>query len=76
VTAVARRPLGDAERQRRCRARRKAGEERYVVVIPETVVVEALLRSGRLSEPEALRRDLVERALVDVLVDWSRRWLK
>jgi hypothetical protein len=39
-------------------------------------VIEALLRSRRLSEAEALRRAQVETAVGAVLADWAGRWLK
>jgi hypothetical protein len=68
------RQAGERERQRRLRARRKAGEERYVIVAPEIDVVEAILRSGRLSEADALNHALVERVLTDVIIEWSARW--
>jgi hypothetical protein len=37
-------------------------------------VVEALLRSGRLTEAAAL--PLVERALAAMVAEWAGRWLK
>jgi hypothetical protein len=63
-----------AARQARSRARRKRGETVYRVIVCEHAVAEALIESGRLSPDEALRRDLVERALGSVLGDWATRW--
>jgi len=39
-------------------------------------VVEALLRSGRLTETAALRLPLVERALAAMVAEWSARWIE
>jgi hypothetical protein len=38
-------------------------------------IVEALLRTRRLSDEESRRRSLVEREVGRVIDDWSRRWL-
>jgi hypothetical protein len=67
-------PNPAAARQRRSRARRKAGQTIYRVTVPEHAIAEALIEIGRLSPDEALRRELVERALSRVLVDWAERW--
>jgi hypothetical protein len=61
-------------RKRAERARRKAGEAAYRIIVPEYDVVAALLASGRLTEAEALRRALVERELAAVLTEWAARW--
>jgi len=65
-----------AVRQRRARAHRRAGEVPYRLWLPQWDIVEALLRSGRLTEAEALRRPLVEQALASVLAEWAARWRK
>ena len=66
----------ERDRKRAERARRRAGEVPYRLILPRDQVVTALLVSGLLSELEALRRPLVERALARVLVEWARRWRK
>ena len=70
------RALTDRERQRKCRARSKAGEKRYVIVAREHWVIEAMLLSGRMTEADILDHALVEMALSRVLVEWMARWLK
>jgi len=70
------RSRNDRERQRRCRARNKAGEKRYVVVARENWVIEAVLLSGRLTEADVADHALVEAALSRVIVEWIARWLK
>lgn len=66
----------DRERQRRCRARRKTGEKRFVISAREHWVAEAMLLSGRMKEEEVCDRALVEAALSRVIVEWIARWLK
>lgn len=63
-----------AERARRHRARRKDGRASLRIEVPEAVVVEALIASGRLSEAGALSRQAVERAVGEVIQDWAARW--
>ena len=70
------RARNDRERQRRCRARIKAGEKRYVIVAREHWVAEAMLLSGRMTEADVLDHALVEAALSRVVVEWMARWLK
>ena len=65
-----------AVRQRRARERRKRGQIVLRIAVPEHDVIEALLRSKRLSEDQALRRAQVETAAAAVLQDWAARWLK
>jgi hypothetical protein len=70
------RARNDRERQRRCRARSKAGEKRYVIVAREHWVAEAMLLSGRMTEADVLDHALVEMVLSRVVVEWMARWLK
>jgi hypothetical protein len=70
------RALTDRERQRRCRARSKAGEKHYVIIAREHWVAEAMLVSGRMTEADVLDHALVEMALSRVFVEWMARWLK
>jgi hypothetical protein len=44
------------------------------VDVPEDAAIEALIKSGRLTEAEALRRSSVERELASVVEDWIARW--
>jgi hypothetical protein len=70
------RALNDRERQRRCRARNKAGQKRYVIVARENWVIEAMLLSGRMTEADVADHALVEAALSRVVIEWLVRWLK
>jgi hypothetical protein len=65
-----------ADRQRRYRQRQQRGSVVYRLDVDRDVVLGGLLESGRLTEGEALRRQLVERALAEVLEEWAARWLK
>jgi hypothetical protein len=47
-----------------------------VVEADEYRLALALITSGRTSEEEALRRDLVAREIGTIIRDWSDRWLK
>jgi hypothetical protein len=73
---VARRRLDrtGAIRSRRKRARRRAGLVNVAIDVDETGAVEAMIRSGRLSDEQAMRRQLVERELALVVTEWIRRW--
>lgn len=63
-----------AVRQRRARARRKAGLVPISLEIEENAIAEALIASGRLTEAESARRELVGRELAAVVADWAARW--
>jgi hypothetical protein len=65
-----------ALRQRRCRARRRRGVAVLHVEANEFELVDALLAAGRLTEAEALRRPLVEKAAARLLEDFTARWLQ
>jgi hypothetical protein len=67
-----------ARKQRACRARlarsrRKRGEVVAHIVIGEHPVIEALLKTGRLTEEQALHRSLVEAALGRLIAEWVSR---
>ena len=64
------------ERQRRCRARSKAGEKRYVIITREHWATEAMLLSGRMTEADISDQALMEAALSRVVIEWLARWLK
>jgi hypothetical protein len=68
-------PASAAARQRRARHRRRHGEVVLSVVVEEHALIEALLRSGRLTDDQALRRSLVEAALGRLIAQWAYRWL-
>jgi hypothetical protein len=53
-----------------------AGRVLYAVEANKAELVEALLRAGRLTEPQALDRAKVEAALASVVRDWAARWRK
>jgi hypothetical protein len=62
------------ERKRREREREKAGDARYVIIASQADVVEATLRSGALTEKQALSHAKVEQVLADVVAAWIARW--
>ena len=66
--------LSDAERQARCRKRRRSGLLVLKVEVPEVDTIEALLDSHRLGEAAALDKARVEEAIGQLLADWARRW--
>jgi hypothetical protein len=74
AAAVERQRARARTRQRCLRERRRKGQLPYRVVVSECDVAEAMIRSGRLSADETLRRDLVELALAGVIGDWIQRW--
>lgn len=59
-------------RKRRERERRN-GEVQVTLTIPQAAIVEALIQSGRLTEADTERPELVGRALGEVLADWAAR---
>ena len=63
------------QRMRRQRARRRQGMATYKVEVPEFALVDALIAAERLSERD-LSRAAVERAISQLLADWSKRWEK
>ena len=65
-----------AQRKRQERARHKAGLVQYKIEASEVELIEALLRSGRVTEEKVLDRAEVELALASVITDWISRWLK
>jgi hypothetical protein len=69
-------PSAAALRSRRKRTRRKRGVVVYSIEAKEADVIEALIRSNRLSEAETRQIDLIEAALAEVIADWTRRWVK
>ncbi len=54
----------------------------YRLALPEDHIADATYAAkqagavGGLTEAEALQRSKVERALVDVVLEWARRWLR
>jgi hypothetical protein len=63
-----------ANRQDRYNTRRRAGRTVLPIEVDHDAVVLALIESGRLSEDQALRRDLVSRAVAEIVTDWAARW--
>jgi hypothetical protein len=59
-----------AERQRVARARRRAGEAVFKVTANHVDVLDALVKSGRMTEDATLRQRQVESALGEILRDW------
>lgn len=68
------RPSPAAARARRHRWRRRNGLVPRTLDVDENALAEALIASGRLSEAEALRPDLIERELSGVVADFICRW--
>jgi hypothetical protein len=64
--------MSAAERQRRRRERERRGEEVLQVPVRTNPVVEALLKSARLTEEEALDKRKVEAAVAEIVTEWAR----
>jgi hypothetical protein len=67
-------PTAAALRARRFRRRRRDGLVPRTIDVDEQALAEALIQSGRLTEAEALRPDLVERELALLVADFILRW--
>ncbi len=67
---------GHAARQKVYRERQRHGEAVLPLRVDYFRLIEALFRSGRLSEADALDRALVQAATSGVVADWVERWLK
>ena len=63
------------DRQRVCRARRRAGRVPYTIVVNEVEVAEALMQTGRMSKKDVLDHKKVEKFLSSVVEQWAVRWL-
>jgi hypothetical protein len=63
-----------AARQKVFRARQTLGLAILPLEVDFDAVCAALIASGRLSEREALDRELVTAAVGEVLADWVARW--
>jgi hypothetical protein len=64
----------EAVRRRRYRARLKRDVIVLKVEVPRVSYTEALIASGRVSEPEALLREKIEEATTLLLTHWAERW--
>lgn len=64
-----------ALRQRRARARRKAGRVQLKIEVDEDLVSEALRLYSGFSESPEHRRRLLERRVAEVVETWAERWL-
>lgn len=62
--------------QRRKRAREAAGRRRIVATPDFRALVEALIKSERLSERETRNRAKVAAAATEILNEWARRWVE
>lgn len=67
-------PSSAANRARRWRWRRRNGLVPRRIDVDEHALAEAFIASGRLTEAEALRPDLVERELAALVADFILRW--
>ena len=65
-----------ALKKRRYRRRLRDGVVVLSIEIREAAFAEALIASTRLSEHEALRRDLLIRAANDILTEFTERWCR
>ena len=68
-------PSPAAERQSRCRARRRRGETPLQISVHDDFIL-ALLESGSLTEAEALNKLKLQQAAGEVLQEWAARWLR
>ena len=64
----------DAERQARCRKRRRSGLVVLKIEVPEVETIEALLKIGRLGEAAALDKAHVEEAVGELVADFAAEW--
>ena len=64
-----------AQRQHRCRARRRQGVAVLRIEANEFRLIDALLALNRITEAESQRRGLVEKATAKLLDDVIARWL-
>jgi len=71
---MADRPSAAAVRARRMRWRRRHGLSPHPIDVDEHALAEALILSGRLTEAEALRPELVRRELAALVADFICRW--
>ena len=63
-------------RKRKERALERAGLKEFTLALPWVVTLTALIER-RMSEAEALHRELVERELAEIVREWiERRWGK
>ena len=62
--------------QAHSRAHSKAGAKRYVIVLRENRLLEAMLLSGLTTEAELSEYPLAEAALSRLIFEWMARWLK
>jgi hypothetical protein len=64
------------QRQRRSRARRKAGVALLRIEVDELHLIEALIACGRLATADGLQRSRVEQEVSKLVEDWVARWRK
>jgi hypothetical protein len=76
VTTAARRSKPSRDREARRRARGRRGEAVYYVAVEKFPVISALIETNRLTESQALHRELVAKAIGGVVRDWAARWRK
>jgi len=67
-------PSAAALRARRSRWRRRNGLVPRTIDSDENGLAEALIATGRLTEAEALRPELIERELSALIADFILRW--
>jgi hypothetical protein len=67
-------PSRAAARARRSRWRRRNGLVPRTIDVDEHALAAALIASGRLTEAEALRSELIERELSALIADFILRW--
>jgi hypothetical protein len=67
-------PFPAAARARRARWRRRHGLVPRRINVDEHALAEALILSGRLTEQQALRPELIERELAALVADFIGRW--
>jgi hypothetical protein len=68
-------PSANTLRQRRSRQRHQQGLVVLQVEAHEYRLIEALLRTRRLSEEESRRRPLIEREVSRLVAHWCARWV-
>jgi hypothetical protein len=64
----------NARRQQSWRKRQRQGQIVLPISVPEEEVAEALIATRRLTEPEALDRKKLARAVAEIVTEWVRQW--
>jgi hypothetical protein len=65
-----------ALRQRRSRAKRKAGMESYALYLPTRKIAAAIRVRGKLPQDAVVTRAQLKRTVADAIDWWAERWIR